>query len=42
MIAPAQLMPLDWIVDYEATNHYTLFAMGRADAARALAQRTST
>jgi len=38
-IAPANLMPLDWIIDYEQANHQTLFAMGKADATRALAQR---
>jgi NTE family protein len=39
MSAPDSLMPLDWIIDYEETNHQTLFAMGKADAARALTQR---
>jgi NTE family protein len=39
VIAPDALMPLDWIIDYEEANHQTLFAMGKADAARALAQR---
>jgi NTE family protein len=39
VIAPEQIMPLDWIVDYEDANHKKLFAMGRADAVRALAQR---
>jgi NTE family protein len=41
VIAPDSLMPLDWIIDYEDANHQTLFAMGRADAERALRQRTS-
>ena len=39
VIAPDSLMPLDWIIDYEEANHQTLFAMGRADAERALARR---
>jgi NTE family protein len=39
VIAPESLMPLDWIIDYEDANHQTLFAMGKADAERALAQR---
>jgi NTE family protein len=39
VVAPQHLMPLDWIIDYEDANHQTLFAMGRADAERALAQR---
>jgi NTE family protein len=39
VIAPASLMPLDWIIDYEDANHQALFAMGRADAERVLAQR---
>ena len=39
VIAPDSLMPLDWIIDYEEANHQTLFAMGKADAARALARR---
>ncbi len=39
VIAPANLMPRDWIIDYEQANHQTLFAMGKADATRALAQR---
>ena len=39
VIAPDSLMPLDWIIDYEDANHQTLFAMGKADAAQALAQR---
>jgi hypothetical protein len=33
------LMPLDWIIEYEEANHQTLFAMGKADAMRALANR---
>ena len=39
VIAPDSLMPLDWIIDYEEANHQTLFAMGKADALRALAHR---
>jgi len=39
VIAPEQLMPLDWIIDYEEANHQTLFAMGKADAERALRTR---
>jgi NTE family protein len=39
VIAPQSLMPLEWIVDYEEANHQTLFAMGRADAERALRGR---
>jgi NTE family protein len=39
VIAPEQLMPLDWIVDYEEETHERLFAQGRADALRALAAR---
>lgn len=41
VIAPEQLMPLDWIIDYEDANHRALFAMGKADAERALAARKS-
>lgn len=36
VIAPQQLMPLEWIIDYEEHNHQTLFEMGRNDALRAL------
>jgi NTE family protein len=39
VIAPKQLMPLEWIIDYEERNHLTLFEMGRADAEQALTQR---
>ncbi len=39
IIAPEQLMPLDWIVDYEQETHLRLFEQGRADAERALAAR---
>jgi len=42
VIAPESLMPLEWIIDYEDANHQTLFAMGRADAERALAQRQAS
>lgn len=41
VIAPEHLMPLDWIIDYESANHEVLFAMGKADAERALARRSS-
>ena len=40
VIAPEHLMPLDWIIDYESANHEVLFAMGKADAERALARRS--
>jgi NTE family protein len=36
VIAPAEPMPLDWIIDYEDRNHRHLFALGYADALRAL------
>ncbi len=39
VIAPQQLMPLEWIIDYEEHNHRTLFEMGRNDALRALDRR---
>lgn len=39
VIAPETLLPLEWIVDYEEHNHHDLFARGKADAMRALAQR---
>lgn len=39
VIAPQQLMPLEWIIDYEEANHQHLFALGKADALRALATR---
>ena len=39
VIAPEELMPLDWIVDYETANHLALFERGRADAARVLAKK---
>ena len=39
VIAPQALMPPDWIIDYQTANHQTLFAMDKADAARALAKR---
>jgi NTE family protein len=42
VIAPEQLMPLDWIIDYEEANHQALFAMGKADAERALARRKAS
>ncbi len=39
VIAPEQLMPLEWIIDYEEANHQHLFALGKSDALRALASR---
>lgn len=39
VIAPQELMPMEWIVDYEEANHERLFALGYADAQRALAAR---
>lgn len=39
VIAPQEFMPLEWIIDYEEANHRQLFALGYADAARALASR---
>lgn len=39
VIAPRELMPLEWIVDYETANHEYLFDLGRADAERALRER---
>ena len=39
VIAPQQLMPLEWIIDYEERNHLALFEMGRNDALRALDTR---
>ncbi len=39
VIAPQEMMPLEWIIDYEEQNHHALFAQGRADAERALALR---
>jgi NTE family protein len=39
VIAPQELMPLEWIVDYETANHLVLFERGKADAERILAQR---
>lgn len=41
VIAPDHLMPLDWIIDYEDTNHVVLFHRGKADAQRALAERAT-
>ncbi|KAB8145160.1 patatin-like phospholipase family protein [Chloroflexia bacterium SDU3-3] len=37
VVAPKDLMPMEWIIDYEDSQHHQLFAMGRADAERALA-----
>lgn len=39
VIAPKQLMPLEWIIDYENRNHEALFKLGYADAMRALDDR---
>jgi NTE family protein len=39
VIAPQEFMPMDWIVDYEEATHRKLFAMGKADAERALRAR---
>jgi NTE family protein len=39
VIAPQELMPLEWIIDYEDANHRRLFEMGKVDAERALAHR---
>jgi NTE family protein len=39
VIAPERPMPLEWIIDYEQANHEQLFALGHADALRALAGR---
>jgi NTE family protein len=41
VIAPQELMPLDWIIDYEDANHHKLFQMGKDDARRALAKRAT-
>lgn len=41
VIAPEEVMPLEWIIDYEGSTHQSLFAMGRADAERALADRSA-
>lgn len=39
IVAPQQLMPADWIIDYEPATHEYLFALGYEDARRALASR---
>lgn len=39
VVSPTEMMPLDWIIDYEQANHRTLFIQGQADAARAFACR---
>lgn len=36
VIAPETFMPLEWIIDYEESNHVRLFAQGRSDTLRAL------
>lgn len=42
IVAPEQLMPPDWIIDYEPATHEHLFKLGYADAERALAQRAAS
>jgi NTE family protein len=39
VIAPRELMPLEWIIDYEEQHHRELFRLGYQDARRALDQR---
>ncbi|HEU5014679.1 MAG TPA: patatin-like phospholipase family protein [Roseiflexaceae bacterium] len=39
VVAPEDLISLEWIVDYEERNHHALFAQGKADAMRALRER---
>lgn len=39
VIAPQELMPLEWIIDYEEANHRRLFELGYADTERALDAR---
>jgi NTE family protein len=39
VIAPQELMPLEWIIDYEEANHLVLFEQGKADAKRIMSQR---
>lgn len=39
IIAPLDMMPLEWIIDYEEHNHRELFKLGLDDARRAMAQR---
>ncbi|MDZ4722231.1 MAG: patatin-like phospholipase family protein [Roseiflexaceae bacterium] len=39
VIAPRELMPLEWIIDYEEANHEQLFALGYEDAKRAFDAR---
>jgi NTE family protein len=39
VIAPEQLMPLEWIIDYEENTHRELFELGYQDAMRALDRR---
>jgi NTE family protein len=39
VIAPRELMPLEWIIDYEEENHRRLFELGYQDARNALDQR---
>lgn len=40
VIAPQQIMPLEWMVDYEEANHLRLFQLGYADTMRALRARS--
>lgn len=39
IVAPQELMPPDWIIDYEPATHEYLFKLGYDDAVRALSQR---
>jgi NTE family protein len=41
VIAPQQMMPLEWIIDYEDGNHRKLFEQGYADAERAMTTHTN-
>lgn len=41
VIAPRDFMPMRWIVDYEDSTHRQLFALGHADATRALHHRAA-
>lgn len=41
VVAPENLMPLEWIVDYETDNHQRLFELGYRDALRALDKRAN-
>ncbi len=39
VVAPEQLMPLEWMIDYEDQNHEHLFELGYQDTKRALDER---